>query len=887
VGPLPVASAKRDVDKSKEELIEELKALRDVNNRTGNVESEEKFRVLAEVPSAIFWIYQGEHFVYVNSAGERLTGYSVDELLQMRFWDIVHPDDRCFVRERGMARQRGDPVPNKYEVRVITKTGETRWVELTAGRIMYNGEPAGIAMFFDITECKRAEELLGRSENLYKTLAEAAQDLIFIIGRDDKVLYTNNYAANAFGKRPEDIIGMLRDDLFPRKISERQKGHLSTVFESGKPTVDEDIFLYGNREIWINTQLVPIWSDGRVEAVMGISRDITERKRTEEALRESEEKFRMLADSANVGILLVQDEDIIYINQALAAMAGYTVEECRHLKYWDVMPQDMKEYIRWAGNARQQGWVGPSRSELKIIRKDSREVWLDCSWAVPAFGGRPAVIVICADITERKKSEKALEESRLELAKAQGITHIGSYTRDLVTGELSWSNEIYRILGIDPSSKPDFNLFISLIVPEDKHRVLAAIQNSERSGEPYNVEYTIRSADGTMRFIKSIVEIEKDASGLVFKIVGTCQDVTDQKRVEEALRENEEKFRALADTSFGMIAVHSNSNLLYVNDQAEKLTGYSKDELLKMQFWEIFTEDTRELIKSRAFDRLAGKPEPTNYETKISTKDGQTKWVNLTSGLFLFEDKPAIIATLFDVTESKNTEKELTAAKAQAELYLDLMGHDINNMHQIALGYLELASDMPSGEEQNGFINKSVEVLQRSAQLIGNVRKLQKLREGTFQTQDIDVIPLLRDLQRECGGVPKKRVILNFNGLEHCFVSANELLHDVYANLITNAIKHTGDKSDIVIDVDVIKNNDDRYCRVMVEDNGPGIPVEKKATIFNRTLAGTNKAKGMGLGLYLVKSLVDSYGGQVWVEDRVLGNYKKGAKFIVMLRAIE
>jgi signal transduction histidine kinase len=129
--------------------------------------------------------------------------------------------------------------------------------------------------------------------------------------------------------------------------------------------------------------------------------------------------------------------------------------------------------------------------------------------------------------------------------------------------------------------------------------------------------------------------------------------------------------------------------------------------------------------------------------------------------------------------------------------------------------------------------------------------------------------------------------MLNINGYERCFVRANELLHDVFANLVSNAIKHTGDRADIVVDLDAVKDNGSRYYRVMVEDNGPGIPDDFKPKIFNRTLKGTNSARGMGLGLYLVKSLVDSYGGRVWVEDRIFGDHTKGAKFVVMLPAVD
>jgi signal transduction histidine kinase len=233
-------------------------------------------------------------------------------------------------------------------------------------------------------------------------------------------------------------------------------------------------------------------------------------------------------------------------------------------------------------------------------------------------------------------------------------------------------------------------------------------------------------------------------------------------------------------------------------------------------------------------------------------------------------------------------EEELKVAKDRAELYVDLMGHDINNMHQVALGYLELAeADMSHGDSRREYLVKPREVLQRSAQLISNVRKMQKLLDGSLHDQAIDLCMVLSDVRRELGSLPNKPITLELNGCDHCYVRANELLNDVFSNLVTNAIKHTGERTDITITLDDVEENGRRHYRVSVADNGPGISDSFKNTIFNRALKGSNKAKGMGLGLYLVKSLVDSYKGRVWVEDRVKGDHTKGARFMVLLPAIE
>jgi signal transduction histidine kinase len=240
-----------------------------------------------------------------------------------------------------------------------------------------------------------------------------------------------------------------------------------------------------------------------------------------------------------------------------------------------------------------------------------------------------------------------------------------------------------------------------------------------------------------------------------------------------------------------------------------------------------------------------------------------------------------------EIEQRKQIEDELVKAKAQAELYVDLMGHDINNMNMIVMSYLELAKEMmPADSAQKEFLDNPLNVLERSTQLISNVRKLQKLQNGVLQLESVDVCKVVADVQREFRATPRKAITVNMNGCERCLARANDLLRDVFVNLVGNAIKHTGERAEIIIDLDAVSENGGRYCRVMVEDNGPGIPDDFKAKIFNRLIKGTDNAKGMGLGLFLVKSLVENYHGRVWVEDRVPGDHTKGARFVVMLPAV-
>jgi signal transduction histidine kinase len=246
------------------------------------------------------------------------------------------------------------------------------------------------------------------------------------------------------------------------------------------------------------------------------------------------------------------------------------------------------------------------------------------------------------------------------------------------------------------------------------------------------------------------------------------------------------------------------------------------------------------------------------------------------------------VITLWDITERKAAEELMLKSKCRTELYLDLMSHDINNFHTLALGYLEMARDAPDGRYQKSYIDKPITALKRSSQLIGNVMKLQMLDEGYYKTERVDLTGTLAEVQKEYeAAVPGRSIRLNLNGTGCCYVQANELLYDVFLNLVNNAVKHAGSSTGIIIDVGRINDRDNDFYRVAVEDDGPGIPDDAKLAIFDRMTRGATNAHGMGLGLYLVRSLVESYGGRAFVEDRVPGDHTKGARFVVLLPAAQ
>ena len=234
----------------------------------------------------------------------------------------------------------------------------------------------------------------------------------------------------------------------------------------------------------------------------------------------------------------------------------------------------------------------------------------------------------------------------------------------------------------------------------------------------------------------------------------------------------------------------------------------------------------------------------------------------------------------------------LEETKSRSDMYLDLMGHDINNLNQVALGNLELAKQMLDsgnhiGDDHRSLIAKPIESLESSSKLIDNVQKLQKVKSGEFLLKTIDLCETLSHLKDRYSSVPGRNISIHFEHAGKCLINANELVGDIFSNLIWNAIKHSDAAKPLAININISETieDDTKYYHIAIEDNGPGIDDAVKARLFQRFSRGKTKAKGSGLGLYLVKTLVDSFHGTIRVEDRVPGDHAQGTRFVVTLPA--
>lgn len=242
------------------------------------------------------------------------------------------------------------------------------------------------------------------------------------------------------------------------------------------------------------------------------------------------------------------------------------------------------------------------------------------------------------------------------------------------------------------------------------------------------------------------------------------------------------------------------------------------------------------------------------------------------------------IATMQDFTEHRRMEQRIVETKEKLELYLDIMTHDVNNLNSAVRGNLELFRTKERSDARGRvYLDNAERILDNVSTLIENINKLLLVESGESAHRSFDLSEVLEEAVSSGLRTPGRKVSVELWTPSGLMVEANDLVRDVFSNLIQNAIKHTSDPVEVTVRAERTLFNGKGFCRVEVEDKGPGIPDEMKMRIFDRFERGSTRSNGKGLGLYLVKKITEGFGGTVWVEDRVTVDGRKGARFVVNL----
>lgn len=563
-------------------------------------ESEEKYRLLADQSIMGMYILQDWKFKYVNYATTLITGYSMEEVLSWKpeqYIQMIHPEDRAFVMDQVRRKQEGDPdVVANYTWRIITKSGETKWVESFSKTISYEGSPANFVMGIDITERKKAEEKLRDEEQRFRTLAEQSSDMIILIDRQGKILYENAAVNKILKLKPEERLGKnVFENLHPDDFNIVSRNFKILLSDKNSPPLRDEIRIRNAQGIWHTFEAVGISlpHGDVVETLMINLRDITERRKVEQSLRESEEKFRVLTESSPTAIMLYQQDKWVYANPATTEITGYTSQDLLGMNFWDIVHPDDKQLVQERGRKRQQGESVANRYSFRIISKDGTVKWVDLSGASIFVGGHIAGLISVMDITERKRVEDDLKKSEYFLTRSQQAGRIGSFSLELTSmnpKEQTWrcTSTMDEILGIDDRHKKTGESWLDLIVQRKEVNGYFREQVFEKHGH-FDKEYQIRRYnDGEIRWIHGVGDLELDDMGNPVRLIGTVQDVTERRKIEEDIRSSNKQLADIIEFFPDAVMVSDkDKKIIAWNRAMEEMTGISKTEMIGQDHHQI------------------------------------------------------------------------------------------------------------------------------------------------------------------------------------------------------------------------------------------------------------------------------------------------------------
>jgi PAS domain S-box-containing protein len=514
-------------------------------------------------------------------------------------------------------------------------------------------------------ERRRAAEALSRSEEFNRQIVESSSECIKILNLKGDLLYMS--------PKGQELLGI--DDLHPylntswielwgdegremaRDAISRAKAGKIGSFQSFGQT------MRGERKWW-DTAVTPIRdASGNIEQLLAVSRDITEQRQAEDALRESEARFRTLSESAPVLIWVNGPEGCEYVNHQYLEFLGVEEAEVRGYGWARFLhAEDHAAYLGAFNVAADHRTM--FEAQCRLLRHDGEYRWMK-SLAMPRLspsGDMLGYVGTTTDITDIRQAQDALRESESRLRLAQQAARVGTWELDVATGTSVWSEMIWHLIGLEPGDgASSFEIFMEFIHPEDRESFRRTVRDALADGEEYENEFRIVRRDGEVLYLSSKGRVIRSAAGQPERMLGVSIDITEHKRTEEALRESEERFRTMANNAPVVIWVtESDGSCSFLSQTWQDLTGQDLEAGLGFGWTEcVHPEDHDHALN--AYLAANERREAFRLDYRLRGKDGAYLWA-IDSGAPRFNSQGEFlgyIGSVIDITERKRAEQSL------------------------------------------------------------------------------------------------------------------------------------------------------------------------------------------------------------------------------------
>ncbi len=764
-------------------------------------------------------------------------------------------------------------------------------------------------------EHKQVQEALSRERNLLRTLIDALPDRIYVKDRQSRFVLCNKAVAESAGvAMPEQVAGKTDFDLYPRGTAQQYYDEEQRIIETGMPIINIEkpgVGGTGDTLSALNTK-VP-WRDerGNVIGIIGANRDVTDRIRAEQALRESEARYKAMFETAAEGIIVadIETRKFRYANPAVCRMLGYSEEELTQMSVDDVHPKEDIDYVISEFEAQARG-EKTLASNVPCLRKDGTVIYADINTANVVIDGHKCNVGFFTDITLRRRAEQALRESeqryRLLVEQLPAITYTAAL--DEASTTLYVSPQVKEILGVsqeDYKANPD--LWRQMLHAEDRQRVLFEVAECHRTRRPLRCEYrmiaeggrtvwvrdeatVVRGDDGRPLYLQGVmyditaskqaeeelqrardeleIRVEQRTADLAKAVEDLRNEVGERKRAEDALRKAEQRFRTIFEnTAIGLYRTTPAGRVLLANPALVRMLGYeSFEEVARLDLEKegIDVATPRSVFKRRVEKegRVIG------MESVWIRKDG-TKLFVCESAVAIRDDEGNVQyyeGTVEDITERKKAEQKLLIYQERLRSLASELALAEERLRR------RIATEIHDNISQNLAISKmKLESMARSSDHQGLARQLGEVRDLVGQTIETTRAltfemspPVLYDLGFEAAVGWLVKQTRQHYGLAAEFKDDGRskpldddirvLLFQAVRELLVNVVKHA-QASRAMVATRRVRDE----MRVVVEDDGVG---------FDVSSVGSGDYRSGGFGLFNIRERLDYIGGSVDISSR-------------------
>jgi PAS domain S-box-containing protein len=806
-----------------------------------------------------------EFYRFLGKVPEEIIGKTVFEIAPEELAEVYHRKDRELFDSPGTQRYEGDVRYSDGTVHSVIFNKATFNDE--------NGNVAGIVgVMIDVTELEETKKSLEKSERNYRNLFNSANDAFFVHylnedGMPGRFIDVNDAACRMLGYKREELLELSVPDLVPEDIYSIIPGVIGDLNRNSNVKFESAFLSREGKRIPLEVSS-NIFPEGGRRVVLSVVRDITERKMADEQIRQSEEKYRTLFESASDAIFILDmDGSFLEANHVACERLGYSREELLGMNKADI--DDPSLYGEVPARMKELYNNGSVIFETGHLTKSGVIIPVEVHGTIIDYMGSPAVLSIARDISERQELEENLRYSEklyrtmfentgtamllvdddltILLANSE-IEKISGYKKEDVEGKLKWTDFI---------SSADTDRMVNYHI----------MRRRDPGSAPDNYEATFVRKDGKMVYTTLNVSMIPGTK----RSIASIHDITEQKLTGLALKENEERLRITIEAaSLGTWDWDVTSGKVILNDIWYRMLGYMEGDL-REEYSEILRHihpDDTDRVNLAIKECIEGKSPALNVEFRILSKDNKWIWI-MSSGEAVEYDrqnKPVRLAGINqDITEVKRFQNAITETNRKLNILSGITRHDILNQIQAMMYYsyklMEKGEDSLEIKEIAGKITGITDIIKRQIEFTRDYEDL-GIKEPAWQ--QVLVVAESAASRVDGAGV---NISVNVGSLN---VYADIMLGKVFFNIFSNSVRHGGH----VTLVKMYFEEKGGFGRIIIEDDGTGIPDENKEKIFEKGF-GANT----GLGLFLSKEILAITGMSI-VEN---GEFGKGARFEIVI----